>query len=54
MSVYLVRTSFGELEFTSCEINHLHIGAKPAKKKTQMFKLLSRSANEELIMHVST
>lgn len=30
---YPVRASFGELEFTSCEINHLHIGAKPIKRK---------------------
>lgn len=29
MISYLVRASFGELEFTSCEINRLHICAKP-------------------------
>ena len=33
MTSYQVRASFGKLEFTGCEINHLHIGAKPIKKK---------------------
>ena len=33
MASYQVRASFGKLEFTGCEINHLHIGAKPTKKK---------------------
>lgn len=33
MTSYQVRASFGKLEFTGCEINHLHIGAKPIEKK---------------------
>lgn len=50
MTSYLVRASFGELEFTSCEINRLHICAKPKNeaKKTPVFKITLGSANKEL------
>lgn len=49
---YLVRASFGELEFTSCEINHLHIGAKPIKEKN-MFEITFRLPLKKTV-HVCT
>lgn len=53
MTSYQVRASFGKLEFTGCEINHLHIGAKPIKKKKK-FKIAFRSPRKNICVHIYT
>lgn len=54
MASYQVRASFGKLEFTGCEINHLHIGAKPTKKKKKTFKIVFRSPGKNICVHIYT
>lgn len=48
MTSYLVRASFGELKFTSCEINHLHVGAEPVKEKENVYNSIRVPKKERI------